>query len=274
MVIRLEVDRAASKESETNVDGLAAITGCNGIAAVVALMSDRNATPLAKENAAAALLHLASDPDSRDLIAHSGGIAPLVGLLKDGTHMAHRHASDALARLANQGREHQAQIAKKLASLLMPENTTTVQQRAAHALQMLAVDNPGSQTVIVNAGVISPLVHLLSTAQDPDVKKAAEDALGTLVVGHGNNVSAITDLVALLGTGSLKAQELVARLLLILCEGAENRKAIAKSSAMMKLMSQLSSQSAKVQEAAGAVLSALSSDAPENVTKIAKNGGI
>ena len=255
--------------------GLSAITEGNGILAFVALMSNMLATPLSKEYAAAALLHLATDPESRDLIAHSGGIAPLVALLKDGTDMAHRHASDALARLANQGRDHQSEIAKKLTSLLM-KNSTTVQHRAAHALKMLAVDNPGSSVIIVKAGVISPMIRLVSNAHDADVGQEAADVLETLVDvdGTAKNEAAVADLVLLLGTGSLKAQELVAQLLLSLCAGEENKKAAAKAGAVKKLIALLSSRSLRVQTLSLSILSALSSDSQANSTEIAQHGGV
>ena len=88
----------------------------------------------------------------------------------------------------------------------------------------------------------------------------------------------MTDLVVLLGTGSVKAQELVTQLMRTLCAGAANRKAIASSGAMEKLMAQVSSNANKegyrVVELAAAVLSALSSDAKANVSRIAKIGGV
>ena len=264
----------SDEEVEEVQDGITEIANENGIPALVDLMSNRNALPLAKEHAAAAVYHLAIDPQSRELVAQHNGIAPLVALLSDGTHQAQLHASDALARLANQGRDHQSQIAKKLIGLLMSHNTTMVQKRAAHALRMLAVDNPASPVAIVNAGAISPLVHLLSTTPNDELKKEAEDALLTIVAGADDNAAAVTDLVVLLGTGSLKAQELVAQLLLTLCNTVENRRCISKSGALQKLVLQLTSQSLKVQELAAAVLSYLSGDSPENVAAIAKAGGV
>ena len=262
------------EDDEEEYNGAREIRKENGIPAIVALMSDKKATPLAKENAAAALWHLALDEENRDLIASSNGIAPLVALLSDGTHQAQLHASDALARLANQGRDHQSQIAKKLVGLLMANHSTTVQQRAAHALQMLAVDNPGSPVVIVNAGAISPLVHLLSTTTNEELKKEVADALETLVASSDNNAAAVTDLVVLLGTGSLKAQELVAQLLVTLCSSKGNRDCISQSGAMQKLVAQLTSPSEKIQELCAAALSYLSGDSSENVTAIANFDGV
>lgn len=63
----------------------------------------------AKEKAAAALWHLALDPENRASIAANGGIKPLVTLLEIGTEVAQRHASDALTRVATENSENQAQ---------------------------------------------------------------------------------------------------------------------------------------------------------------------
>ena len=91
----------SDEEVEEVQDGITEIANENGIPALVDLMSNRNALPLAKEHAAAAVYHLAIDPQSRELVAQHNGIAPLVALLSDGTHQAQLHASDALARLAS-----------------------------------------------------------------------------------------------------------------------------------------------------------------------------
>ena len=269
-VIAEDEEGEASKEG----DGLSAIVEANGIPPIVTLLGSKLATPKAKELAAAALWHLAADPTSRDIITQCAGIAPLVGLLDGGSHQAHRHASDALARLANGNKDNQSQIAKRLVSLLMANNTATVQERAAHALQMLASDNPGSTIIIVKAGAISPLVHLLSTASEEGVKKSTAEALETLVADSDHNQSAVTDLVVLLGTGSPKAQELVLQMLMTLADDFSNRKAIAQSGALPKLVMQLDYSVVKVQELAAAVLSHLVRDSSANVEMIASQGGI
>ena len=259
-------------------DGLSAIVKANGIPQFVSLLGDRRATPKAKELAASALWHLALNSTCRDLIAQAGGIAPLVGLLDGGTHKAHRHASDALARLANENREHQSQIAKRLVSLLMANKAggleqSVVQERAAHALQMLASDNPGSTSVIVKAGAVSPLVHLLSTTSAEGVKKYTLEALQTLLADSDNKL-VVADLVVLVGAGSSNAQALVVQMLMTLADDKTNRIAIVQSGALPKLVLQLDSAAVKVQEMAAAVISKLVSDSKENVEGVAAQGGI
>ena len=85
--------------------------------------------------------------------------------------MAHKHAADALARLAIKSADNQAQIAKHCVALL-GNQSTGAQRRAARVLRDLAAENPGSPVVIVNAGAISPLVTLLSSGA-PEVKEEA-----------------------------------------------------------------------------------------------------
>ena len=70
--------------------------------------------------------------------------------------------AEALARLAVNNPDNQAQIAKKLVGLL-GASRAGAQQRAAHALWELSANNPGAPVIIVNAGAISPLVALLES---------------------------------------------------------------------------------------------------------------
>ena len=132
---------------------------------LVNLLSSSNMQ--ARENAAGALWHLAIDQVNQVAIAKANGISPLVTILDDGTLQGHKHASDALSRLAFQNPENQSQIAKHLVALL-GNHSAGPQRRAAHALRDLAGKNTGSPVIIVNAGAISPLVTLLS-AGAPEV---------------------------------------------------------------------------------------------------------
>ena len=126
-------------------------------------------------------------------------------MLDDGTLKAHKHAFDALARLAVGNADNQGQIAKHEVALLANPNHGT-QQRAAHALCNLAANNPGSPVIIVNAGAISPLVTLLAQGP-PEVKEEAAGTLSTLAFNSPSTQLAIaTGLVALIGTGSAEAQ--------------------------------------------------------------------
>ena len=150
------------------------------------------------------------------------------------------------------------------------------QQRAAHALRSLAVNNPSSSTIIVNAGAISPLITLLASGAT-GAREEAKVALHTLALNAPSNQLAIaTGLVALLSTGSAEAQEHVTRLLLTLAADATNRVAIAKAGAISRLVMQLKlgkdlgvHTSLKSQELAAAVLAQLSADSEANVGAIA-----
>jgi len=154
------------------------------------------------------------------------------------------------------------------------------QQRAARALRSLAVNNPSSSTIIVNAGAISPLVTLLATGAT-GAREEAKVALHTLALNAPSNQLAIaTGLVALLCTGAAEAQEHVTRLLLTLAADATNRVAIAKAGAIGRLVMQLKQgkeaggslacqTSLKSQELAAAVLAQLSADSEANVGAIA-----
>jgi hypothetical protein len=133
-------------------DRLVMIAEAGGIMPLVALLS-ATATMQARENAAGALWHLALEETNQTNIAKCNGIQPLTLILDDGTEQAHRHAADALARLALSNPDNQAQIAKHCVALLgNPSNGA--QQRAAQALGAMAAANPGSPVVVVNAGAI------------------------------------------------------------------------------------------------------------------------
>ena len=153
-------------EGKAEADRLVLISEAGGIAPLVSMLASANSH--ARENAAGALMHLALDPSNSLAISRAGGIAPLVTLLDDGTAQAHQHAADALLRLANGNEENQTQSAKHLVTLLTNEREGA-QCRAARVLGKLALKNPGSPVIIVNAGAISPLVTLLcsGTADAP-----------------------------------------------------------------------------------------------------------
>ena len=238
----LVVKVAAKGEAQvSNPDRLLAIAEAGGIQPLVALLGAvGGGSPVGREKAAGALWHLALDQSNQVAIAKAGGIAPLVALLDDGTAQAHRHAADALARLALNNPDNQAQMSKRLVTLLVSDSPGA-QQRAAHALWELAQDNPGSPVVIVNAGAISPLVNLLSSGH-MEAKTEAAGALSTLAHNNSHNQLAIAiGLVALLGSGSADAQVHVTQLLLTLASDAENRAAIAKAGAIPRLVVQLKS---------------------------------
>ena len=159
-----ELEEEGSEEREEF--RLQLIADAGGIIPLVKLLE--TGTVSAKEKAAAALWHLALDPDNRGAIAINGGIKPLVSLLEQGTPSGRQHASAALTRLATENVDNQSQIAKRLVGLL------------DHDLQALAKDHPGAPVVIVNAGAIMPLVTVLSNGKTDEGRTAAAKTLHVL----------------------------------------------------------------------------------------------
>ena len=267
------LDESGDGEPVPTGDRLSGIAAAGGIYPLVGLVT--TGSLMGKERAAGALWHLSVDAYNRVMIAKAGGIAPLVQLLDDGTLQAHIHVAEALARLAKNNPDHQAQIAKKVVGLLGLQHRPGAQQRAAHILWELAHNDPGAPIIVVNAGAISPLVMLLSTGVN-EAKREAAGALSTLALNNPSNQLAIaTGLVALLGSGSAEAQEHVTLLLLTLASDADNRVAVAKAGAVQRLIMQVRhATSLKAQELAAAALSHLTGDSDENVHTIQKEGGI
>ena len=258
-------------------DRLFGIAEAGGIMPLILLLS--GGTPIAKEKAAGALWHLAIDPTNQGAIARANGIPPLVSLLDfdDGTEQTFTHAADALARLAVDDEENQAQISKRLV-VLLSSDTVVAQVRAARALWCLASDQPNSPVVILNAGALLPLVKMLSSGA-PEARKEAAGTLSTLAMNSQENQLAIAiGLVALLGSGDDEASEHVTELLLQLCADANNRGAIAKAGAIQKLVMQLRSKSTRAQELAAAALAQLTNDvtmgSKDNVAQCAEAGGV
>ena len=261
--------------AQPSSDRLVLIAEAGGITPLVTMLSATNA--LARENAAGALMHLASDPLNRVSIAKANGILPLVTILDDGTALAHQHAAEALLRLAINNIDNQTAASKHLVSLLANESTGT-QKRTAHVLSELAANNPGSPVIIVNAGAISPLVNLLSVGALV-VKQEVAGALSNLSLNSPSTQLAIaTGLVALLGTGTAEAQEHVTQLLLTLTTDVDNLAAIAKTGAIRGLILQVKGSdkhsSIKAQELAAAVLSTLSCASEANCDAISSQNGI
>lgn len=150
-------------------DRLFGIADAGGIVPLIQLLS--SGTPIGKEQSSGALWHLAMDATNQNAIARANGIPPLVSLLDfdEGTELTFTHAADALARLALNDEENQAQIAKRLVVLLSAEKVVA-QVRAARALWNLAADQPNSPVVILNAGALLPLVKMLSSGA-PEARK-------------------------------------------------------------------------------------------------------
>lgn len=256
---------AQRKEKSGEKDRLMLISEAGGITPLITMLTADN--QFARENAAGALMHLALDPQNAIAIAKASGIQPLVQLLDDGTEQAHMHTAEALARLSNKNVENQTQAAKYLVNLLSAESVGA-QRRTAKVLSKLAASNKGAPVIIVNAGAISPLVSLLANGA-LEVKVAVADALKNLSLHSPETQLAIaTGIVGLLGNHSLETQEHVTMLLLVLTSNRDNCIAIAKTSAIGRLVTQLKSGSMKTQELSAAVLARLAASADRNVEAI------
>lgn len=267
----LDGDSDGSTDDDMENDRLLAIKEAGGIPPLVALVQSAGMT--AKEHAAAALWHLALDSSNQLAIARANGVTPLVALLDDGSYVAVQNGANALSRLAEISSDNQAQIAKRLVSLLTVENEGA-QERSAQALWALASNQPESPTVIVNAGAISPLVNLLASGT-LRAKQQAAGALSTLAINNPHNQLAIAiGLVALLGNGDTDAEEHVTKLLLELSADGDNRKAIAEAGAIERIVLQLKSESVLGQELAASVLNYLICDGRKNIIQCAESGGV
>jgi vacuolar protein 8 len=201
-------------------------------------------------------------------IAKAGGIPPLVQLLDDGTEAATLFAAEALDRLALRNPDIQAQIAKKLVALLSSREAGT-QRRSARALWELSRRHDCAPVRIVNAGAISPLVALLGSGS----LGAKEEAVGALTCLANNDTSnqlaIATGLVALLGSGSAEGQVHVTQMLIKFAETADNRAAIAKAGAILRLILQLRAPEAEQQRTLAAA--PLPSTAERSLTLKAKS---
>ena len=279
-----EEDAASGKpREECEADAanrLEAVAECGGIVPLIKLAETGPTS--AKEKAVAALWHLALHPENRASIASNGGIRPLVSLLELGTTVGQQYASQGLARLAIENPENQAQIAKRLVSLLDHDDASVV-SRAAHDLQSLALEHQGAPVVIVNAGAIMPLVSVLSNGKTEEGRTEAAKTLEVLAnSGKANQLAIAIGLVALLGAGTDQAQEYVTQLLLTLSSGSgtnseadrANRLAIANAGPFKMLVQQLRSESKRVKQLAVALMAKMSGDSEENVAAIANASGI
>ena len=135
------------------------------------------------------------------LIADSGGVAPLVALLKS---------------YSNPG----------------------AQETAAGALSALA-DSEDNRVRIAEAGGIKLLIILFENGPG-EAMDEVQCALQTLVKGSvQNQLTVVTEAVAMLRNGSSQAQEHVTELLRNLSLDPDNRSAIAKAGAVPELVKQL-----------------------------------
>ncbi|CAE6935767.1 PUB2 [Symbiodinium sp. KB8] len=180
--------------------------------AVVPLVQLLSRGRLAKEIAAEALANLAANPgeDQRGTITAAGALGPLVDLVKGSSRLAQENAASALQNLAA---DH-------------PENARNITEAGAvgRGLQgrflNLAAD-PDSETAMVRAGAVRPLLKLLTRFPPrPRAQQRAAMLLSCLarqhtleILKHGN---AIKPLVELLNCGNSAVEESAADVLFVL----------------------------------------------------------
>ena len=267
-----EEDGVGDQANKAN-DRLLLITEAGGIVPLVALLT--SGTAPARENAAAALWHLALETSNQGVISKANGIQQLVTVLDDATDKAYEHAANALARLSILNPDNQLQVAKHCVALLANQNDGA-QKRASDVLKELARVELGAPVVVVNAGAISPLVALL-TSSSSEVKQSAADALSMLSFkGPSTQLAIASGLVMLIGQGSANSQEQATQLLLHLSHDPVNCRAVARAGAVPRLVMQMKGggrTSVRAQELAVAVLSNLSA-LEECVAAIMQSSGL
>jgi len=254
---------------------------------------------LAQEHAAAVLALLASDIPGVDEevrsrnsleISASGGIRPMVRLLRDGTDGAKRHSATALTQLAcgPMGRSSSMQIEMARAGATaafgawLREPSLGPPELAAQALACIANRNADTQTLIAEEGAIPPLVAMLQAAEPSDeAQRWAASALAALAQDHPVNqitiaeegaIGALVDLLKCPTSGA--AHENATRVLWHLAADTDNQLSVARAGGLAPLVAMLSAEAPKTQEWAAAALSALSLDCAENQVAIARAGAI
>ena len=276
---------------------------------------------LAQEHAAAVLALLAAnipgvDEEVRSRnsleISASGGIRPLVWLLREGTAGAKRHSATALTQLAcgPMGRSSSMQIEMARAGATaafgawLREPSLGPPELAAQALACIANRNADTQTLIAEEGAIPPLVAMLQAAEPSDetsplqlgfvtaagfrhkepsdeAQRWAASALAALAQDHPVNqitiaeegaISALVDLLKCPKSGA--AHENATRVLWHLAADADNQLSVTRAGGLAPLVMMLSAEAPKTAEWAAAALAALSLDCAENQVAIARAGAI
>ena len=138
-----------------------------------------------------------------------------------------------------------------------------LEQRAVRDLLSLAEENKEAAVSIVKNNAIGPLVNgVLTNGKSEESRSDAAKLLHTLALSSEDHHAAIaTALTALLGVGSVQAQEYVTLLLLTLSPAGDEHKAsrasVAHTRPFRMLIKQLRSSSIKLRMLASAVLASL-----------------
>ena len=205
-------------------------------------------------NAAGALANLAHNhPENQGAIARTGAVAPLCGLIKEGS-----------------------------------EET---KDESAWAIWSLATDHGGNKDTIAKLGGIDPLLSLLVTGTTEKSQECCAGALAALVSKHADNRQVIGKrLVGLLGSSAVRTPDRAERVLMtcssFTSDSAANQVAIAKLGGIPPLIAWLSKDAItnqsiydrklvqRVQSQAARAMLCLAADNPTTQVLIAKSDGI
>ena len=264
---------------------------------IIAILLSGSLSEVAKEHAAAVLSGMTSDElvavdeeirttNKLDII-DTGGILPLVMLLRSGSMGAKRHAAIALAQLTRRAEgahaETQFEIAEAGAITALVEWLMDPQLGppavAARALSDLGRDNMDTQTTVVEAGAIHPLIQMMIKG-NVEAQKYAAGAIAATAKDHVTNQIVIAEeggippLVSLLKKEAVGPHENATRALWHLSATRENQLTIAAEGSLPPLVALLESESDRAKECAAAALQALSHECTENQLALSRVGAI
>ena len=146
-----------------------AVADAGGIAPLVALLAIGNAEPVMEEAASALWSITAAHNANQSAAASLGAIEPLVALIGDGSTRAQAQAAGALASMALEHEANQKGIAQMLVALLSAADAGTGCDearcaKAARAISRLARAHASNQACIADAGGLTPLIRILTSA--------------------------------------------------------------------------------------------------------------
>ena len=253
---------------------------------------------VANEHAAAVLCGLTSVvsevpaelsiKNMRDIVA-SGGIPPLISLLRKGNSGAKYHAALALAQLST-GRDAASNASTALEVTEKGAVSAFIEwlvdpslgppEMAARALAHISQDNSATQTTIAEEGAIPLLVALVGADKLVEQQKYGAAALAALAEGHVINQIIIAEeggvkaLVELIRCDTVAPHENATRAIWHISANADNKLSVARAGGIEALVLLLSNGSELGQEWAAAAIESITRDCPENQVRQAAIDGI
>lgn len=253
---------------------------------------------VANEHAAAVLCGLTSvvtgvpaelcTKNMRDIVS-SGGIPPLIALLRKGNAGAKRHAALALAQLST-GRDEASHAATALEITEEGAVSAFIEwlvdpslgppEMAARALAHIAQDNSATQATIAEEGAIPLLVALVDTSNSADRQNYGAAALAALAENHPVNQIMIAEeggirpIVELIKSETVTPHENATRAIWHLSACADNKLSFARAGGIEPLVVLLSNGSEQAQEWAAAAMESLTHECHSNQMKPATIEGI